>query len=218
MKGRISPSIRPGLGLLFCALGGLLLLTALYAAPARAGDPFSDATGAGVAKMTDLYEKMKEMEEKVPPPLDPNDPGSPPDYNPPGQPEVPVSCGENNDCWNCYNDANKKLEKLRGNFEKLRLVYKETDDFTKAAMAFGDGAAGATGFAALEWNAQRGKIKKSFKTFEEAYRKKYNELLDKLKAALQEVAKCEQKYFGEKDWYARYGYMFHSFIALHYQK
>ena len=208
---------RPGRIFLTAALACLVLTLAATPRTALAGDPFSDATGAGVAKMTDLYQKMEEMEEKADA-LDPNNPGDGPDYNPPGQPEVPISCGGNTDCTNCYKAANKKLDSLRANFEKLRLIYKETDDFTKAALAFGDGAAGSTGFAALEWNHQRGIIKNSFKAFEKAYRKKYNELLDKLKAALQEVAVCEQKYFGEKDWYARYGYMFHSFIALHYQK
>ena len=207
-----SPLLKAGLcgALIFSAL---IFLLPLAAGPALAFDPI----GPGVAKMTDLYQKLEEMEEKIPP-LDPADGGNQPDYNPPGMPEVPVSCGENNDCWNCYKQANERIEKLRINFEKLQLLYKETDEFTKAAVAFGDGAAGATGLAALEWNAQRGKIKKSFKAFEAAYRKKYAELLGKLKAALQEVAKCEQKYFGEKDWYARYGYMFQSFVAMHYQK
>ena len=198
-------------GLLLFAV--LLFTTLMTAGAARAFDPI----GPGVAKLTDLNQKLDELEEKAAP-LDPGKGASQPDYNPPGMPEVPVSCGGNNDCWHCYQSANQKIEKLRVYFERLRILYKETDEFTKAAVAFGDGAAGSTGFAALEWNAQRAKIKKSFKSFEAAYRKKYAELLERLKAALQEVAECEKKYFGEKDWYARYGYMFHSFIALHYQQ
>lgn len=175
-----------------------------------------DSFGPGVAKLADLYQKLEDLEEKSTP-LD-QDGGAAPDYNPPGMPEVPISCGEKQGCRSCYEKANQKLEKLRRDFEKLRLLYKETDEFTKAAVAFGDGAAGSAGVGALEWSVQRGKIKKSFKNFEKAYRNKYLELLEKLQAALQEIAACEKEYFGEDDWYARYGFMFHSFIALHYQK
>lgn len=196
------------------AVLGLLAVTLVFAAgPAVAFGPVD----SGASKFVDLSQKLDELWEKNKP-LDPDDGGNGPDYNPPGMPEVPVSCGSNNDCWKCYKKANEKIEKLRVSFEKLRLLYKETDEFTKAAIAFGDGVAGSVGVGALEWGHQRGNIKKSFKAFEAAYKKKYGELLDKLKKALLEVAECERLYFNEQDWYARYGYMFHTFMALNYQK
>ncbi len=166
-------------------------------------------------KGMDIYNKFKELQDKG---IPPGGSGSGPNYDPPGMPEVPTACGKNQDCWSCYEQANKKLERLRVNFEKLRILYKETDDFTKAAMSFGDSVAGASNLGGIEWTAQRLKILKSFKSFEAAYRKKHNQLVGQLKEALQEVAKCEKQYFGVDDWYARYGYMFHSFIAMHYQK
>lgn len=176
-----------------------------------------DSGGANAAKIADLARKAKDMHDKANA-LDPGDGNGRPDYNPPGMPEVPVSCQDNEDCWHCYTDANEKIKSLRESFEKLRLLYKETDDYTKASMAFGDGVSGSTGVAALEWNVQRERIKTSFKGFEVAYRGKYAKLLEQLQAALQEVAQCEKQYFDEDDWYARFGFMLHSFIALHYQK
>lgn len=200
-----------------CRLVAVLVIAAVAlfwaAGPAMAFGP----VGAGMAKFGDLSQKLDEFGEKAKP-LDPGDGGNAPEYDPPGMPEVPVSCGGNNDCWKCYKKANEKIEKLRVSFEKLRLLYKETDEYTKAAMAFGDGMAGSVGVGALEWAHQRGNIRKSFKAFEKAYKKKYAELLDKLKKVLMEVDACERTYFNEQDWYARYGYMFHTFMALNYQK
>jgi hypothetical protein len=168
-----------------------------------------------VGKGMDIYNKWKEYEDKG---IPPGDGGSGPDYNPPGMPEVPTSCDGKQGCWTCYEQANKRLAQLRINFEKLRILYKETDDYTKAATALGDSWAGVSNLGGIEWTAQRLKILKSWKQFEAAYRKKYNQLVNALKDALQEVAKCEEQYFGVDDWYARYGYMFHSFMAMHYQK
>jgi len=197
------------------AVGLVLILACVlgWAPAARAYEPATGAADAG--KIMDMYNKWKEMEDKA---IPPGGGGSGPDYNPPGMPEVPTGCAQDQGCWQCYEQANKKIERLRINFEKLRILYKETDDYTKAAMSFGDSVAGASNLGGIEWTAQRLKILKSFKNFEAAYRKKYNQLIDELKAALQEVAACEKKYFGEDDWYARYGFMFHSFIALHYQR
>lgn len=185
------------------------------------GNPpdYGPGNAAGdAARIADMYNKWREMEDKEPPGGGGSSSSSGPDYNPPGMPEVPTSCDGKQGCWQCYESANKRLERLRISFEKLRILYKETDDYTKAAMAFGDSVAGASNLGALEWTAQRLKILKSWKNFEAAYRKKHYQLVNELKAALQEVAKCEKKYFGMDDWYARYGYMFHSFMAMYYQR
>jgi hypothetical protein len=201
------------------------LIIAGLAASVWAGgwaDAAKKAGGAAAnwATNPDTARKVEDLWEKNPPsPLDPpSDGGADPDYNPPGMPEVPTACGEDKKCAACYEEANKKIAKLRYSFEKLRILYKQTDDFVKAACAFGDSVAGLSSVGGLQWNHERDKIQRSFKGFEAAYRDKHKELLDKLKEALEEVAKCEEQYFGDKDWYARYGFMFHSFIALHYQK
>jgi hypothetical protein len=195
------------------SVGMALAFLLAWAGGALAYDHTNAMDHAG--KINDMWNKWKDLEDKE---IPPGDGGSAPDYNPPGMPELPTSCGENQGCWQCYEQANQRLERLRMNFERLRILYKETDDYTKAAISFGDSAAGASNLGGLEWTEQRLKILRSWKNFEAAYRKKYNQLVDALKNALQEVAKCEKQYFGVDDWYARYGYMFHSFIALHYQR
>lgn len=205
-------TVHPGVVSLFVA--ALLLLDAVTAGQALAISPF----GPQVAKGLDWYQKFDETAAKA---KDVNtDEGGAwdPDYDPPGMPDVPISCQKNQDCYRCYEVANQKIKDLRISFEKLRIVYKETDEYTKAAVAFGDGVAGSTGVAALEWNHQREKIKGSFKHFEFKYREAFNKLITKLKSALQDVALCEKQYYGQEDWYARFGYMFHSFIAMHYMK
>jgi hypothetical protein len=170
------------------------------------------------AKNPDTWNKGEDAWKKAAPLDPPSDGGADPDYNPPGMPEVPTACAKDKKCEACYEEANKKIAKLRYSFEKLRILYKQTDDFVKAACAFGDSVAGMSSVGGLQWNHERHKIQKSFKDFETAYRNKHKELTDRLKGALEEVANCEEQYFGEKDWYSRYGFMFHSFIALHYQK
>ena len=171
----------------------------------------------GVASKSDALAKSKDLWDKTDP-LDPSDASSEPSYDQPGMPEVPTACYENKDCYYCYEKANDKIADLRYSFEKLRILYKQTDEFVKAAIAFGDGVSGMTHYGAIQWTKERMKIQKSFKNFEAAYRKKHNQLVNELKDALEKVAECEKKYFGEEDWYARYGFMFHSFIAMHYQR
>jgi len=152
--------------------------------------------------------------------LDRSDADAQADYNPPGMPTMPITCEnmKNRDCAACYEDAYKKLNDLRRYFEQLRAVYVETDEFTKASVAFGDSIAGSVGVGGLEWVGQRRKIQNSFKQFKKAYKRKYNELLGRLEEALQEIAECEKKYFGNEDWYSRYGFVFVSFMALHYAR
>jgi hypothetical protein len=158
------------------------------------------------------------------PPLDPSDDGALPNYNPPGMPSVPISCGANrpdadiSECHACYQKAHHKLNDLRRHFERLRQLYVETDDFVKAQFAFGDSVAGSAGVGALEWVHQRGKISQSFKDFRGAYTRKHRELLGRLEEVLREIAECERQFFGDEDWYNRYGFMFLTFMSMHYAR
>jgi hypothetical protein len=152
-------------------------------------------------------------------PLSDPDKQADPNYNPPGMPQVPTSCDElkKDGCKDCYKGAYDKLYKLRMNFEKLRALKVSTEDFTKSSLSFGDSVSGVHGVAGLGWQAERRKIEASFKNFEKAYRNKHQELSDKLKAVLQEIDQCEAKYYDEKDWYNRFGYMYYSFMEDRYK-
>ncbi|EGV15951.1 hypothetical protein [Thiocapsa marina] len=156
--------------------------------------------------------------------LDPSDDQALPDYDPPGMPRIPIGCGaeepgaDMSGCHHCYQKAHQDLQDLRRHFERLRQVYVETDDMVKAQLAFGDGIAGSVGVGALGWMVERDKIMLSFKQFKVVYHNKYQELLGRLEGTLREIAACEREYFGDEDWYNRYGFMFHSFMALHYAR
>lgn len=142
-----------------------------------------------------------------------------PNYNPPGAPQVPTSCDASkmDGCKDCYQSAYDKLYKLRANFEKLRAVKIVTEDFTKSSLSFGDSVSGVHGVAGLGWQAERRKIEASFKNFEKAYRAKHQELAQRLNDNLQEIDQCEAKFYGEKDWYNRFGYMYFSFMEDRYR-
>ncbi|MHB8110062.1 MAG: hypothetical protein ACYDHW_08525 [Syntrophorhabdaceae bacterium] len=168
--------------------------------------------GADMAKQgSDWFDAFK--------PLNDQDKQADPNYNPPGMPEVPTSCDEAKiaGCKDCYKDAYDKLYKLRMNFEKLRALKISTEDFTKASLSFGDSVSGVHGVAGLGWQAERRKIEASFKNFEKAYRNKHQELADKLKGVLHEIDQCEAKYYDEKDWYNRFGYMYFTFMEDRYK-
>jgi len=172
------------------------------------------------SKMNELLKKAEDAGKKASVLDPPRDENAEKNYNPPGMPTMPISC-ENSDksgCEECYKDAYKNLKKLRRYFEQLRTLYVVTDDFTKAQIAFGDGISGSVGVGALQWNVERTKIQKSFKGFKKAYNKKLNELLERLKKTLEQIAACETKYFDNKDWYNRYGFMFVTFMSMYYAR
>jgi hypothetical protein len=212
----------------------LLLLFLVMVSPGVGASLFPDffetatkALGAMPAKMAKTVQsaqKAADAANKVPP-LDPSDEDAGTDYSPPGMPQMPIGCGGEStdpgvsaDCQHCYQEAHEELEKLRRYFEQLRKVYVETDEFTKAAIAFGDGMSGSAGVGALEWMHQRQRIMGSFKQFKQAYKSKYEELLGRLDQALHKIGECEARYFGDEDWYNRYGFMFQSFMAMHYAR
>ena len=40
----------------------------------------------------------------------------------------------------------------------------------------------------------------------------------KLEAALRQIAECEERVYGEKRWYDRWGFMYYEFMAARYQR
>ena len=68
-----------------------------------------------------------------------------------------------------------------------------------------------------DW-ANYGEILETFKTVQEKYDDKYEELMEKLKAALEAIARCEETVYEEKDWYQRYGFVYYEFMAARYQR
>jgi hypothetical protein len=145
---------------------------------------------------------------------------------PPGMPDIPSFCPDDEqvaiqldaqNCAGCFTEAREKFNKVRYNLEQLRIIYKCTKDFSKKAIAFGDNTSGVHAVTGLTWQAEKAKIEGSVKRLEEAYDKKYAELLEKLQESMIELAVCEEQ-FGTPDWYDRYGYMFYEFVKEKYKR
>jgi hypothetical protein len=165
----------------------------------------------GVKSFNELLESYQALTD--------TDKGVTPDYNPHGGPQVPSSCvdADNDACAGCYAAAYEKLNKVRRNLEQLRAIRGATEDYYKAALAFGDTTSGIHGITGLAWQAERRKIEASIKKFQTSYKTKYRQLIDTLHDALQEVSQCEAEHFGERDWYDRYGYMYQTFMEDRYR-
>lgn len=150
--------------------------------------------------------------------LNPDDERFQPDYNPPGTPELPISCGEDEECMACYERAQRRLTFVRRQFERLRAIYESTKKMADAAIAFGDNVSGIHGAMGLAWQAERVGIQKSVDSLGKTYDGKYNELLGTLKSALEDISACEAKHFNTPDWYNRFGFMYHDFLASRYSR
>ncbi len=211
---------------------GLVFVALLVAMPAIAQKPMSlkdvlnvgsgplgngSSLGEDIYSVGDLDSKYVKLQKDYKG-LTPQDGAFDPNYTPPGMPQVPVSCEGKKGCSECYTDAYQRLNKVRVNFEQLRVLYGSTMSWVKAEIAFGDSIAGSVGVGGLEWTVQRRRIEGSVGTLNKAYDNKYTELLGRLKQALMDISQCEAKQFNDPDWYNRFGYMFYTFMASRYQR
>ena len=114
-------------------------------------------------------------------------------------------------------EAIRKLDFNRRIFERLRAIGSSTITMTKKAIAFGDSSSGIHAVVGLEWStAVKPKIEQSQREFKSAYSAKYRELMHSLEANLRDLGRCEERYFNNRDWYARQGYMLYSFMEHRY--
>jgi hypothetical protein len=156
-----------------------------------------------------------------------------PNFNQPGMPQLPAHCIEALDraktgleleeaaeCVRCFEPAYENLKKLLYRFEKLRRISASTLDFGKRAIALGDSVCGLPygGLACLAWQKEKRKIEQSMKDFGKTYDRKYEELIGRLEEVLKEIAECEEKFYEEKDWYDRFGFIYYQFIAARYMR
>jgi len=146
-------------------------------------------------------------------------------YTPPGMPQLPInSCKatsrgrEGVSCLECFKKAQNELNAVRRAFEQLRRINSFTQSFTAKSLAFGDGVSGIHGAAALAWQNERSGIEHSLQVFNGQYDNKYSELAKLLLADLQMIARCENVYFDDRDWYDRFGFMYYHFMTDRYRR
>ncbi|PVW16263.1 hypothetical protein [Marixanthomonas spongiae] len=145
---------------------------------------------------------------------------------PPGEPRIPSFCAlpttdagfeDDSNCAGCFLNAREQFNNVRYLFEQLSTIYKCTKTFSNAALSFGDNASGIHGVSGMAWQAERRKIEKSITELEQAYDKKYAELLQSLSDAMLKLSECEAQY-GVEDWFDRFGYMYFEFIQDKYKR
>lgn len=150
--------------------------------------------------------------------LTPDDRQFDPDYSPPGSPEIPSACAESEECKACYDKAVKDINFYRFSLDKGQGIARGTLDYAKKAIAFGDTASASFGVGGLAWSLDaKPDIEKVTTRLRKTYKSKYEEWIAGLEASLQELGKCEEEHFNERDWYGRFGYIYYSFMADRYK-
>lgn len=138
-----------------------------------------------------------------------------------GMPQVPSLCAgseASGDCRACYEDAQRRLRFVRGQFEWLRCKYQTTRSYANSAIAFGDNVSGVHAVSGLAWQAQRRQIQESLRQFGETYDEQYENGIQALQGALQELGKCEAEHGGEEGWYDRFGFIYYTFMQDRYRR
>lgn len=137
---------------------------------------------------------------------------------PPGEPEVPSSCGESEECGSCFDAAHARLNGNREALERLRILSNRTKKDVDSKIAFGDGASAVHGVSALAWQKERIAINRQMETFYRSVDRKYVELIGKVQESLLDLGRCEWEQFEEPDWYDRFGFIYYQFLADHYKR
>jgi hypothetical protein len=140
------------------------------------------------------------------------------DLSPSGAPSVPASCAGDATCGQCYQDAVRELNGMRLNLERLRCYYTAYKRFVDASIAFGDNASGIHAVTGLAWQSERAGIVEAMNSLNRTYDTKYAQMMPNLRAALEKVGRCESQYFHEPDWYARFGFVYYSFMSDRYKR
>ncbi|MFV1987884.1 MAG: hypothetical protein ACC682_11435 [Gemmatimonadota bacterium] len=185
-----------------------------------------DAVNGGIDLLNqgmDLYEAARgftEADAALSDVLNPDDLEFNPDYSPDGAPDVPVQCEVlgGADCEQCYTSGYQKLNFVRFYLEKLRGIYGATRNYTDNAIEFGDAMAQLPGGFGLAWPPERKGIQESLENLGRTYDRKYQDYMKELKAGLDKVAECESQFFGEEDWYNRFGFIYYTYMQDRYRR
>lgn len=142
-----------------------------------------------------------------------------PDFSPDGSPLVPSACAEKEtSCGDCYSSAIDGINFTRFYLEKLRVIGMHTIDMADKAKKFGDNLAGVHGVSGLGWQlGGKPQIEEAVSEFRKTYDRKYKQYMRSLRKDLEGLAVCEAEHMDNPDWYARFGFMYMSFMEDRYR-
>jgi len=133
-------------------------------------------------------------------------------------PTVPSHCAESDDCRQCYEKAVHSIDFNRFYIERARCITSASLKMANSAMAFGDSTSGIHGVMGLSWQLQgKPQIKEATEKLKKTYTKKAGDYLVALERALKKLGECEARYYGEQDWYQRYGWIYLNFMKAKYE-
>lgn len=171
-----------------------------------------NAANYGVNTMRSFFEFVDAFKE-----LNQQDRLFDPSARPDGTPELPVSCSSGA-CMACYEEAHGKLRRTLFTLGRLQSIYNRTKTFVDKAVAFGDSASGIHAVTGLAWQKEKSSIQGTMTDMNKAFDNKKPELMAPFKTALEMIAECERQHFNNPDWYARYGFIYYSFIDQKYSR
>lgn len=135
-----------------------------------------------------------------------------------GGPQVPSSCNESDECHACYAPAIRSINGNRLTLGKAWALARSTIVFTEQAVAFGDSIAGLHPSAGVGWNfGVKQDVNKSLATMRATYDRRYREFIAALERGLRELGDCEARFYDQRDWYDRFGFMYLSFLEAKYE-
>lgn len=132
-------------------------------------------------------------------------------------PRVPSSCIRQEGCHECFRDAYARVNFVRLTLERLRTIHSRTINFIEHWESFGDSVAPIHGMSGLAWQSSRAGIEQARKKFNETSMHKYEQLIGTMRAALEDVAVCEERHFDNPDWNSRYGFMYLQAVKTAYR-
>ena len=124
---------------------------------------------------------------------------------------------DNSDGCKCLEEAYAELEETRYKFEKLAVILNVTSKDVTSSLALGDDVSGIHAISGLAWQNERVKIVKSYDEFQEAYDKRYDQLVIELHETLMDIDNCE-KQLGFENWYSIAGFMYYEFAKARYNR
>lgn len=142
------------------------------------------------------------------------------EYNPPGMPPLPSRCYGTRGCGECFDQANGQLQAARRHLENNYVAYRQTMLEVERLTELADAAAGLSPIAKLKWTIDKANpndpVNKSKAEFFKKYDNGQGNGIKGLNEALIAMGQCENQYFGDPNWYARYGMPYYMFMRERY--
>ncbi|MDX2227789.1 MAG: hypothetical protein SFY92_11955 [Verrucomicrobiae bacterium] len=158
--------------------------------------------------------------------IDPREAAVEPDFSPNGMPALPshylddvMASPEKTEC---FKNCQEKIDQARKHLENNYAVFRETELKTGRIYELADAATGLSPYAKLLWTAEKSNPNEAMNKSKERFYAKYDEGqkngLNYLNDALKEMSACEQKHYGEANWYLYFGLPYYNFMVARYTR